>query len=359
MQWVKEPRVLSVQSHVVHGNVGNKAATFPMQLHGVEVDPLNVVHFSNHTGYKVFKGTRMSAEEFSSIVEGLTTNGFLPTYSCVLSGYVGNEAVLKELAKLVGKWQDERRKALAEYGGFEDPSRPVYVCDPVCGDNGKLYVSESVLPVYRDQLIPLADIVTPNGFEASVLSGIEVKDIASAKKAAQWFHDRGVSRVVIKSFDDVASHPDGKTISLITSEIAATTGESSTPSVHRIEIAKLATTLSGTGDAFAALVIGHLTSLYAAKKPTPTTVEVASAADGRSLFVQAVERAVASIHGILSRTMSMLEVSAEKGSPLTVVKPESAPNSAHGGKPVQELAIVKNASMVLDPPMEGFTAAQV
>lgn len=61
----KNYRVLSIQSHVVHGYVGNKSATFPLQVLGFEVDAINSVHFSNHTGYGKFKGQVLSDEELS------------------------------------------------------------------------------------------------------------------------------------------------------------------------------------------------------------------------------------------------------------------------------------------------------
>ena len=184
-------RVLSVQSSVVHGVVGNKAATFPLMIRGVEVDPLNTVQFSNHTGYKVFKGDRLQAAQFSDLIDGLRANRLLGSYSALLSGYVGNADILAELARVV-----EEVKAA-------NPST-VFLCDPVCGDNGALYVKAEIPGVYRDALLSLADIVTPNGFEASHISGINVSSLATAAAAAQWFHDKGVGVVVITSFNDPA-----------------------------------------------------------------------------------------------------------------------------------------------------------
>ena len=82
-------RVLSIQSHTVSGYVGNKSAIFPLQLLGVDVDPINSVHFSNHTGYAIVRGQRLQAEELLTIMDGLTQNDFLPLYTEILTGYIG------------------------------------------------------------------------------------------------------------------------------------------------------------------------------------------------------------------------------------------------------------------------------
>jgi pyridoxine kinase len=143
-------RVLSVQSHVVHGYVGNKAATLPLQLLGYDVDPINTVHFSNHTGYPTFTGTKLSSSQFRDIVFGLEKNGILGQYTIILTGYIGNHEVLADVIDLCKKLK----------------SQDLFIAiDPVMGDNGSLYVQESYPELYR-KLIEYADIITPNGFEA-------------------------------------------------------------------------------------------------------------------------------------------------------------------------------------------------
>ncbi|OZC05984.1 pyridoxal kinase domain protein, partial [Onchocerca flexuosa] len=78
-------RILSIQSHVVHGYAGNKCSVFPMQLHGYEVDPINSVHFSNHSAYKIMKGQVLDGAQLSDIYEGLKLNE-INNYSHILTG---------------------------------------------------------------------------------------------------------------------------------------------------------------------------------------------------------------------------------------------------------------------------------
>ncbi|KAH7423894.1 hypothetical protein KP509_12G079400 [Ceratopteris richardii] len=122
-------RVLSIQSHTVQGYVGNKAAVFPLQLLGFDVDPINSVQFSNHTGYPVCRGQVLNGDELWSLIEGLEANGLL-YYTHLLT-----------------------------------------VCDPVMGDEGTFYIPQNLVPVYAEKVLQLASIVTPNQFEAEKLTG--------------------------------------------------------------------------------------------------------------------------------------------------------------------------------------------
>nr|AGU68191.1 pyridoxal kinase [Herpetomonas muscarum] len=183
--------ILSIQSHVAHGYVGNVAATFPLQLHGFDVDAVNTVSLSNHSGYPTVTGHRMDIAEYESILAGLRANGFLSTYDTVLTGYINNKDIVAAVRATVA----EIRRLRAEAG--RTPVR--FFCDPVMGDDGKLYCSDVVIAAYRE-LLGVADIATPNYFEASVLSGVEVVDLDSAQRACDWFHQQGTACVIIKSF---------------------------------------------------------------------------------------------------------------------------------------------------------------
>eukprot|EP00064_Thunnus_orientalis_P008742 superscaffoldBa00001064_g8765 len=149
-------RVLSVQSHVVRGYVGNKSATFPLQVLGFEVDSINSVQFSNHTGYAHWKGQVLTAEELNVLYEGIKLNK-VNHYDYILTGYSRDTSFLEMVVDII----QELKKA--------NPSL-VYVCDPVMGDHGAMYVPEKLLPVYRDKVVPLADILTPNQFEADLIT---------------------------------------------------------------------------------------------------------------------------------------------------------------------------------------------
>jgi pyridoxine kinase len=85
---MESPRILRVQSHVVSGYVGNKAAVFPLQLLGFEVDNINSVQFSNHTGYPTLKGTVLDGKELEALAEALDANGLM-VHDYFLTGYIG------------------------------------------------------------------------------------------------------------------------------------------------------------------------------------------------------------------------------------------------------------------------------
>ncbi len=150
-------RVLSVQSTVVHGCVGNKSSAFPLQLHGFDVDPINSVQLSNHTGYKYFKGTKLTGAELDDLFDGLATNGLLHQCSHLLTGYLGSASVLQHLAA-----QLPRLRVAAPNLRF--------VCDPVMGDAGRLYVPAEFVELYRTLLVPHANVVTPNQTEAECVA---------------------------------------------------------------------------------------------------------------------------------------------------------------------------------------------
>ncbi len=132
-----DPRVLSVQSHVVSGYVGNKSATFPLQLLGFDVDPLNSVHFSNHTGYPGgFAGDVLHGPKLWDIFLKLVENGLARHYSHVLTGYIGKEDFLRTVVRIVRAVREAKPEAHIPY-----------YCDPVLGDNGQLYVPLSLVEV--------------------------------------------------------------------------------------------------------------------------------------------------------------------------------------------------------------------
>ncbi|XP_065175233.1 pyridoxal kinase-like [Sycon ciliatum] len=228
------PRVLSIQSHVVRGYVGNKSATFPLQVLGFEVDAINSVQLCNHTGYAHFAGQVLQSSDFDTLVNGLATNGLTHEYTHILTGYVGSESFLQSVCRTV--------KELKE-------SNPdlTFVCDPVMGDNGKFYVPETLLPIYRDQLIQYADVITPNQFEAELLTGVTITTKDDALRAISVLHSRGCKVVIITS-----SNLSGKDDSLLL--LGSTKGG------DKIEmtIPLLPATFVGTGDLFTALTMAWL-----------------------------------------------------------------------------------------------------
>lgn len=194
-------RVLSIQSHVVHGYVGNRAAVFPLQLLGFEVDVINSVQFCCHTGYPKFTGTKLDGDNLRDLVDGLEMNGVL-NHSHLLTGYIGTASFLREVVALRQRMPPGCR----------------YICDPVMGDNGKFYVSEELVDVYRTEVLPHVTVLTPNQFEAELLTQMKIVDMATAAAVCDELHARGPKTVVITTLDINEATRDGQCIGMMVSE---------------------------------------------------------------------------------------------------------------------------------------------
>ncbi|KAJ6684248.1 PYRIDOXAL KINASE [Salix viminalis] len=180
-------RVLSIQSHTVQGYVGNKSAVFPLQLLGYDVDPVNSVQFSNHTGYPTFKGQVLNGHQLWELMEGLQANDLL-YYTHLLTGYIGSVSFLNTVLEVVKKLRSINPKL-------------TYVCDPVLGDEGKLYVPTELVAVYREKVVPVASMLTPNQFEAEQLTGFRIVSEHDGREACNKLHAAGPAKVVITSIN--------------------------------------------------------------------------------------------------------------------------------------------------------------
>jgi len=224
--------VLSIQSWVACGNVGNTAALFPLQRLGFETWSLNTVAFSNHTGYGKWRGAAVPAGEIATLFEGIAELGILSRCDAVLSGYLGEAEAGPVLLDIVGRIKAANSKAL-------------FACDPVMGDVGPGWYVRTGLPeFYRDQAVRLADIVTPNRFELEWLIGSGIGTVAEAGAAAATLRSQGPSIVLVTSLElgadrvaVVAAGPDG---------------------TWAVETPRLPIEATGCGDAVAALFLGWL-----------------------------------------------------------------------------------------------------
>lgn len=178
---------MSIQSAVAYGHVGNSAAVFPLQRLGVEVWPVNTVNFSNHTGYGAWRGPLMDPEDVRDVVTGVGERGAFATIDAVLSGYQGGEAIGGVILDAV-----EQVKAA-------NP-RAIYGCDPVMGnaDSG-CFVHPAIPVLLREQVVPRADLVTPNQFELGFLTGTEPGDLASTLASVDRLHAMGPRTVLVTS----------------------------------------------------------------------------------------------------------------------------------------------------------------
>lgn len=236
----KPKNILSIQSWVSYGHVGNAAAVFPLQRMGYEVWAIHTVQFSNHTGYGVWKGMILPPEHLTEVVQGIAERGVLGECDAVLSGYMGSGGTADAILSALEQVRLLNPKAL-------------YCCDPVIGDEGRgIFVRPEIPEVFKTRVLPVADIITPNQFELEVLTNHSVKTLQDVLEAAHK------ARTLI--------HPDGPRIVIVTSMLhdgqPADTIETLAVSddgawLVRTPRIPLDPPRNGTGDAIAALFLGH------------------------------------------------------------------------------------------------------
>ncbi|KAF8245977.1 Ribokinase-like protein [Wilcoxina mikolae CBS 423.85] len=231
--------VLAIASHVLlHRYVGNNITTFVLQLLGLETAGLNSVQFSNHSGYGQLKGFRTTAQQIVDLFEGMKMSGLLEGFDMMLTGYVPGERELEAVGEIAKEVKETKRSCF-------------WLLDPVMGDQGKLYVSEGVVPVYKS-LVPHADLIVPNQFEAKMLSGIKVDSIETLSRAIDSLHTTyKIPHVVITSVTFTNGAQKMK---------CAGSSMTSTGAARKfiIDVPIIDGFFSGTGDLFAALTLARL-----------------------------------------------------------------------------------------------------
>jgi pyridoxine kinase len=251
--------VLSIQSHVAYGHVGNSSAVFPLQRLGIEVWPVHTVQFSNHTGYGEWRGRVFDGQAVDEVVEGIADRGVLSGCDAVLSGYLGSADIGHAVVGAVARVRAANPAA-------------VYCCDPVVGDVGRgVFVRPGIPEFMREVAVPAADLVTPNHYELDLLSGTTTRSLASVKDAVAAVHALGPRVVLTTSL--VAEDTPDDAVDLLASEGGR----------HwRVRTPRLDVEVNGAGDAIAALFLAHW-------------LDTRSAAE-------ALARAGASVHGLLAST---------------------------------------------------------
>jgi len=188
--------LLSIQSHVTYGHVGNSAAVFPLQRLGWDVWPVHTVLFSNHPGYGAFRGAVTPVETVRAVLQGVEARGALADCDGVVTGYIGDAGL-----------GDAILEAVAAARAANPAAR--YVCDPVMGDrHGGLYVADAIPPFMRERAIPASDAALPNHFELEVLTGRRVESLEDARAAADALRAQGPEVVVVTSLERTGA-PDG------------------------------------------------------------------------------------------------------------------------------------------------------
>jgi len=232
--------ILSIQSWVSYGHVGNAAAVFPLQRMGFEVWAVHTVQFSNHTGYGQWRGSVFPPEHLSQVVQGIAERGALEACDAVLSGYMGSGATAEAILWALGRVREANPKAL-------------YCCDPVMGDVGRgVFVRPEIPEVMRSRVVPQADIVTPNLFELELLTGRRVKTLGEALEAAGDLREQIRAqgpRIVLVTGLLREDAPNDQVETLAVAEGGAW--------VVRTPLIPLEPPRNGTGDVIAALFLGN------------------------------------------------------------------------------------------------------
>jgi pyridoxine kinase len=280
------PAILSIQSHVVYGHVGNSAAVFALQRLGREVWPIHTVQFSNHTGYGGWRGRVFGAEDIDDCATGLAERGVLEVCAGVLTGYLGSPEIGAAALRTL-----ERVRAA-------NP-RAVYCCDPVLGDVGRgVYARAGVAEFMRERAVPAATIVTPNHFELDLLAGVAARDVAAARQAVAKLHAMGPRIILITSLQLDDTPPESL-------DLLASDGDRA----WRLRTPKAPIAVNGAGDVIAALFLHHW-------------LECCDAAEALARAASAVYGLVAATAVAGSRELALIAAQDEIVTPSRLFAPE-------------------------------------
>lgn len=327
-------------------DTGNRSATFPAQLLGWDVDAVNTVQFSNHTGYGRWGGQRFDECQLTEVFEGLERNELL-TQNHVVTGYTPSPEALSAVERLITKLR-AKNPAL------------VYLLDPVMGDMDRgMYVNPHVLPIYR-RMLHLSTIICPNQFEAQLLAGEEITSLESLQAVQEKLHkEYHVPHVIITSLalppEDLArlgasdTMPDGR-------EAMVLVGSTWDQGLHSwfLQFPCLGEYFSGVGDLFAALVLARFsTELDDLPEPARAAhaLEPTKSDNECTLpIARAVMLAVASLQHVLERTRATM---IEQGARLHLdpFRPVSQLDAEERVKVMRlrELRIVQSATEIVHP----------
>lgn len=227
-------KILSIQSAVAYGHVGNSAAVFPLQRIGVEVLPVYTVNFSNHTGYGAWRGPLIPPDDVRDVIQGIEDRGVFGGIDVVLSGYQGSEGIGDVIIDAVARIKAANPRA-------------VYACDPVMGNaRSGCFVAPSIPVLLRERVVPVADLITPNQFELGYLTDTAPSSIESTLDSVDAVRATGPSTVLVTSVE----RPDRDPATL---EMIAVDDQGA----WLVQTPRLAMNANGSGDVTAALFTAH------------------------------------------------------------------------------------------------------
>lgn len=229
-------KLLSIQSAVAYGHVGNSAAVFPLQRIGVEVLPVYTVNFSNHTGYGAWRGPLIAPHDVREVITGIEERGVFEKIDVILSGYQGSEGIADVIVESVARVKAANPNA-------------VYACDPVMGNaKSGCFVAPAIPELLREKVVPVADIITPNQFELGYLTRTDPHTIEETLASADAARAMGPRTVLVTSVE----RPDREAGTI---EMMAVTPAGA----WIVTTALLPMKANGSGDVTAALFTAHYT----------------------------------------------------------------------------------------------------
>ena len=220
--------VLSIQSSVIFGYVGNNIARPVLQTLGYDVWCVDTVNFSNHPGYGSFTGSVKEAHKIQEEINGLANLDILGECDAILSGYLGEVETAKTVSRTIELIKEQNKTA-------------IYLLDPVIGDNDQIYVKNGLIEAFKNELLPKADVILPNQSELGWLSGLKINDVSSLKTASKYLIKCGAKTVVVTGIPEIET----LTNYVVTSD-----------AFWAISTPKLNRKFSGTGDLFSSLFTG-------------------------------------------------------------------------------------------------------
>jgi pyridoxine kinase len=226
--------VISIQSQVVHGHVGNSAAVYAMQAEGVNVAAVPTTLLSNHPRYPTLRGRVLDAELVADLLRGVEERGLVDEAAVLVTGYLGspdNAAVIADFVE----------RAL-----LRNP-KLACLCDPVIGDDGRVYVADGILDVVRHRLLRAAHLITPNQFELELLSGVKIADADGLLAAAAAIEGRRRMNVIVTGCTLVDT-PAGQVETILCAD----------HQLSRFATPRLPIRPYGTGDLLTGLIAAHL-----------------------------------------------------------------------------------------------------
>src|SRR6478609_2092287 len=231
---IERVKILSIQSAVAYGHVGNSAAVFPLQRIGVEVLPVYTVNFSNHTGYGAWRGPLISPDDVAAVITGIEERGAFPKIDVVLSGYQGSEGIGDVILDAVRRVKAANPDA-------------VYACDPVMGNaKSGCFVAPEIPILLRDRVVPVADIITPNQFELGYLTDTQPDSLESTLASVDLVRALGPRTVLVTSVER-PDREEGTIEMLAVDDSGAWT----------VQTPHLPMKANGSGDVTAALFTAH------------------------------------------------------------------------------------------------------